>query len=198
MTGPEPTPAARYTTTAIMLHWLIAILVLGMIAFGWWMQAIPKVPAGPRVDAYNLHKSIGMAVLLLMLFRLLWRGTHPPPALPPMPLWQVRAARTVHWLLYAGLFVQPLSGYLGSAYSGYAVKFFGLTLPAWAPTAPAIKDAMSLVHLGNSWLLVTLLLLHLAASGKHALIDQDGSFRRIWPWPWPARATAAAASDWGR
>ncbi len=89
----------------------------------------------------------------------------------------------MHLLLYVCLLVQPLSGYLGSAYSGYAVKFFGLTLPAWAPKDLAIKDAMSFVHLGNGWLLVMLFVLHLAASGKHSLIDRDGSFRRIWPWP---------------
>ena len=51
---------ARYTTTAIVLHWIVAVAVAGLIGFGWWMQEIPKLPAGPRVNAYNLHKSIGM------------------------------------------------------------------------------------------------------------------------------------------
>jgi cytochrome b561 len=180
MSGPGST--ARYTNTASALHWLVAVLVLVMIGLGWWMQEIPKIPVGPRVDAYNLHKSIGMAVLLLMLGRALWRGTHPPPALPPMPRWQARAARTVHLLLYLCLFVQPLSGYLGSAYSGYPVKFFGQTLPAWTSADAAIKDTMSLIHRGNSWVLACALVLHLAGSLKHALIDHDGSFRRIWPW----------------
>jgi len=186
MAMPGPGPAARYTTTASALHWLIAVLVLFMIGLGWWMQEIPKTPVGPRVNAYNLHKSIGMAVLLLMLGRALWRGTHPPPALPPMPRWQARAARTVHLLLYVCLFVQPATGYLGSAYSGYPVQFFGRTLPAWASADAAIKDAMSVIHRGNSWVLVCALLLHLVGSLKHALIDRDGSFRRIWPWFAPA------------
>lgn len=180
-------PSGRYTTTAIALHWLIAILVLGMIGLGWWMQAIPKTPVGPRVDAFNLHKSIGMSVLLLMLLRVFWRAANPPPGFPPMPRWQARAARGVHLLLYLCLFVQPLSGYLGSAYSGYPVKFFGLTLPAWLPKDIAVKDAMSVVHLASSWVLVSALVLHLTGSAKHALIDRDGAFRRMWPWPAPAR-----------
>jgi cytochrome b561 len=182
-----PGAPTRYTTTASVLHWLIAALVLGMIAFGWWMQEIPKTPVGPRVNAYNLHKSIGMTVLLLMLWRVLWRGAHPPPGLRPMPPWQAHLARGVHLLLYVCLFVQPLTGYLGSAYSGYPVKFFGLTLPGWAAADPAIKDTMSVIHRGNSWVLVSALGLHLAGSLKHAVIDRDGSFRRIWPWWPPAR-----------
>lgn len=190
----QPPPAERYTTTAIALHWLVALLVIGMIALGWWMQQIPKTPGGPRADAYNLHKSIGMAVLMLMLLRALWRAAHPPPGLPPMPAWQARLARTVHLLLYVCLFVQPLTGYLGSAYSGYPVKLFALALPSWAPKDAAVKDAMSLIHLVNSWVLVGALALHFAGSLKHALFDRDGSFRRIWPWPESARDPAGEAA----
>ena len=196
MTPPQGADASgRYTRTAIVLHWLIAIVVLGMIGWGWWMQQIPKIPVGPRVDAYNLHKSVGLSVLLLMLLRVAWRATNPPPGLPPMPRWQAGAARCVHLLLYLCLLVQPLSGYLGSAYSGYPVKFFGLTLPAWVPKDAALKDSMSLIHLANSWVLVTAVLLHLAGSAKHALIDRDGSFRRMWPRLAPARDGAAQAAS---
>jgi cytochrome b561 len=100
----------------------------------------------------------------------------------------------VHLLLYVCLFVQPLTGYLGSAYSGYPVKFFVWTLPAWAGADATVKDAMSGVHLVNSWVLVAALALHLAGSAKHALIDRDGSFRRIWPWSGPARDPAVSSA----
>jgi cytochrome b561 len=173
----------RYTTTAIVLHWLIAVAVLGLIAWGWWMQTIPKVPAGPRADAYNLHKSMGITVLLLMLVRIEWRAVHAPPPFVPMPPWQARLARAVHLLLYVCLIVQPVSGYLGSAFSGYPVRFFGVVLPSWAPKSDAIKDAMSVVHLVDSWILVGLLLLHFAGSAKRAWLERDGSFRRMWPLP---------------
>jgi len=172
----------RYTTTAAALHWLVAALVLVMILLGWSMQAIPKIPVGPRVNAYNLHKSIGLSIMLLMVLRTAWRATHPAPPLPPMPRWQARTARTVHVLLYVCLFLQPLTGYLGSAFSGYPVKIFGFVLPAWAPESEAAKDALSVVHLINSLVLVSVLALHVAGALKHALIDHDRLLRRMWPW----------------
>ena len=79
---------SRYTRTAIALHWLVAVLVIAQIAWGWWMQEIPKQPVGPRVDAFNLHKSVGMTIFALMALRLGWRLGHPPPPLPAMPGWQ--------------------------------------------------------------------------------------------------------------
>jgi cytochrome b561 len=180
MPGSEDT--TRYTKTAILLHWLIAAAVVGLLGWGWWMQTIPKLPVGARVDAFNLHKSVGITVLLLMLLRIGWRAGHPPPLFPPMPRWQARLARTVHVLFYVCLIVQPVSGYLGSAFSGYPVRFFGVVLPAWAPRSDAMKEALSVVHLVNSWVLVVALALHLAGSAKHALLERDGSFRRIWSW----------------
>ena len=187
---PSSDYATRYTTTAIVLHWLIAAAVIVLIGWGWWMQTIPKLPAGPRVDAFNLHKSIGMTVLLLMLVRIGWRARHLPPPFMPMPRWQAQLAQAVHVLLYVCLIVQPLSGYLGSAFSGYPVRFFGIALPAWAPKYDILKDAFGVVHLVNSWVLVGALALHVAGTVKHALLERDGSFRRIWPWT--SRAAAAA------
>ena len=190
---PDSEHATRYTTTAIVLHWLIAAAVIGLIGWGWWMQTIPKNPVGPRVDAFNLHKSIGMTVLLLMLVRIGWRARHRPPPFMPMPRWQAQLAQAVHLLLYVCLIVQPLSGYLGSAFSGYPVRFFGIVLPAWATKHDTLKDAFSVVHLVNSWVLVGALALHVAGTVKHALLERDGSFRRIWPWT----SRAAAASPVG-
>ncbi|HTS23546.1 MAG TPA: cytochrome b [Casimicrobiaceae bacterium] len=173
---------ARYTATAAALHWLIAALVVGMIVLGWSMQSIPKVPVGPRVDAFNLHKSIGLTILLLMVLRSAWRAAHPAPGLPPMPCWQARTARAVHALLYVCLFIQPLSGYLGSMFSGYPVRIYGYVLPAWGPKSDALKEAMAVVHLVNSGVLLAAIALHVAGALKHALIDRDGLVRRMWPW----------------
>lgn len=170
---------ARYTRTAIVLHWLIAILVIGQFAWGWWMQEIPKQPVGPRVDAFNLHKSVGMTILALMALRLLWRFAHPPPPLPPMPRWQAWAARSTHVLLYAVLLVHPLVGYLGSEFSGYPVKYFGMTLPSWAGKDVALKDLLSVAHLATSWVIATLVVLHIAGALKHALVERDGLLARM-------------------
>jgi cytochrome b561 len=165
---------------AIALHWLVAVLVLAQVSFGWAMQAIPKVPQGARADAFNLHKSVGLVILALMLVRLAWRLAHPPPPLTGLPEWQRCAARANHALLYAALFVMPIAGYLGSAWSGYPVKWFGVTLPAWTAPHPGLKTLMSQVHLGTSLVLVAAILLHVAAALRH-LVARDGQFARMWP-----------------
>ena len=169
----------RYARTAIALHWLIAMLVVAQIAWGWWMLGIEKRPVGPRVDAFNLHKSIGLAVLLMMMMRVAWRATHAPPPLPAMPSWQAQLARATHLLLYVALLIQPLAGYLGSEFSGYPVRFFGMTLPSWAGRNLALKDALSTIHLAVGWAIVALAALHAAAALKHALIDRDGFLARM-------------------
>jgi cytochrome b561 len=125
-----PSPEARrYTHVAVALHWLVAALFVGQFAWGWLMQEIPKSPPGFRADAFNAHKSVGLCLLALMLFRLGWRIAHPPPALPAMPAWQSAVARITHAALYVALIVQPVSGYLGSVWSGYPVRFFGIAPP---------------------------------------------------------------------
>src|SRR5262245_35763748 len=144
----------RYTRTAIVLHWIIAIAVIGQFTWGWAMQTIPKQPPGLRADAFNLHKSIGLTILVLMGLRLLWRWRHPAPPLPPMPAWQATLARITHVTLYVALLAMPIAGYLGSVFSGYPVKYFGITLPAWGWKDDAIKNLMSAVHFTVSWVLL--------------------------------------------
>jgi cytochrome b561 len=177
----SPSEAGRYPTAVIVMHWAIALAVVALVILGWWMQTIPKEPVGPRADAYNLHKSIGLAALALMALRLAWRATHRPPRLPPLPPWQERAARAVHALLYLLMFAAALSGYLGSAVSGYPVKFFGLTLPAWAPAHAGLKEACSVVHLYSSWILAGVIAVHLGATLYHQWVLRDGLLWRMWP-----------------
>lgn len=169
----------RYTTVAIVLHWLVAAIVIAQFALGWWMQEIPKQPLGPRTEAFNLHKSIGLVVLALMLARIAWRLGHPPPPLPAMPRWQARLAHATHLLLYAALVALPVTGYLGSMFSGYPVKFFGMTLPAWPGKSAELKEWMSAAHRGLAWTLATAFALHMAGVAKHTLVNHDRLLRRM-------------------
>jgi cytochrome b561 len=177
MNGVQPIP--RYTRTAVVLHWAIAVLVVAQVTWGWLMQEIPKSPPGVRADAFNVHKSIGLCLLALMLVRLGWRLAHRPPALPDLPGWQQRLASTTHIALYACLLIMPLAGYLGSVWSGYPVKFFGLTLPAWGDRNDDLKDAMRGLHLVTSLVLVALIALHVAGALHHALRG-DRVLGRMW------------------
>jgi cytochrome b561 len=181
----------RYTKTAVVLHWLVAGVVFGQFAFGWLMQQIPKSPPGMRADAFNFHKSIGLCLLALMLVRLGWRIAHRPPALPAMPRWRSRAAKANQAALYGALIVMPTAGYLGSVFSGYPVKWFGITLPAWGGDVPWLKSLMSEVHLATSFVLLVLVVAHLGAAFEHAWRG-DGIVSRM-TLPRRARHAPAAA-----
>jgi YVTN family beta-propeller protein len=91
-----------------------------------------------------------------------------------MPRWQRNAAHTSHFLLYACLILQPLWGYLGSTFTKYPIKYFGVTLPHWGWDSPALKDLFSALHLGTAWLLMAVLAVHIGAALKHLLVDRDG------------------------
>src|SRR3954462_11439223 len=84
---------ARYTRTAVVLHWVVAAMLLVQYPLGWLMQQIPKDPPGPRANIFNVHKSIGFVILAMMVARLAWRLGHPAPALPAMPRWQAGVGR---------------------------------------------------------------------------------------------------------
>jgi cytochrome b561 len=175
-------PGSRYTKVAVTLHWLIAALVVTQLILGWWMIEIPKQPVGVRAFWFNLHKSIGMTIALLVLVRIAWRVRHPAPPLPAcVPAWQRRAAAASHALLYACLLVMPLVGFLGSTYSGYPIKYFGIALPSWGYKSDPLKTFFSAVHLGLAWVFMILIALHTAAALKHLLINRDAVFWRMWP-----------------
>jgi cytochrome b561 len=185
--------ASRYTTTAIVLHWLIAAGAVTMIGLGWWMISIPKDPPGARLTAFNLHKSIGITIFMLMVARLTWRLAHRPPPLPPMPRWQARAARANHALLYACLLLMPIAGFTASSFSGRPIVYFGHPLPMFFARNDAIAQAFYAVHLTVSWILVAAIAVHVAAAIKHQFIDRDSLIRRMGLWPRGSVADAAVA-----
>jgi cytochrome b561 len=177
----SPDIEARYTTVAVTLHWLIALLVITQLTLGWTMIEIPREPVGVRASWFNLHKSIGITIALLALVRLGWRWRHPAPPLPDsVPSWQRRAAAVSHALLYVCLIGMPLVGFLGSTFSGYPIKYFGITLPAWGYQSDELKSFFSAVHLGLAWIFMTLIAVHVSAAMKHVL-DGDRVFWRMWP-----------------
>jgi cytochrome b561 len=151
-----------------------------------------------RADAFNFHKSIGLCLLALVLFRLGWRLAHPPPPLPAMPRWQANTAKATHVALYAALVAMPLAGYLGSVWSGYPVIWFGLTLPSWGSKSPELKALMSDVHLTTSFVLLALVVLHIAGAAVHALRGDTILARMTIPPPASPRKPAPPAAAMSR
>jgi cytochrome b561 len=178
---PSPMPA-RYTSTAIFLHWLIALVLLGQFAFGLFLEDIPRgTPA--RGYYVNLHKSTGILIGLLILARIAWRLTHTPPPLPPaMPGWQKLAARLSHVVLYLCMLALPLSGYLASNFSKHGVKFFNTVhWQAWGPDDKAVYSLLNQTHKLAALVLAIFVVLHLLAVIKHMVVDRDGLLLRMWP-----------------
>lgn len=179
-----PAQDSSYTRTAIVLHWLIAAGVLAQIALGAWMVGIPKSPPGVRAWWFNVHKSIGITLGVLVVARLLWRLAHRAPALPAaLPRWQKLAAGVSHAGLYACMVLMPLTGYLGSSFTTYPIRYFGYALPQWGWASPVLKEWMSAAHYGTVIVFAVLIAVHVAAALKHALVDRDAVFRRMWAWP---------------
>lgn len=175
----------RYTRTAMLLHWLVALLLLGQFAFGWYLQEIPRgVPA--RGYFVNLHKSTGLLIGLLILVRLGWRLTHTPPPLPDaIPRWQQQAASASHYLLYVLMLVMPISGYVASNFSRFGVNFFNtFKLAPWGIDSKPVYAFFNQTHIVSSWLLLALVLVHVLAALKHGLIDRDSVFSRMLPKRW--------------
>jgi len=172
----------RYTTTAIVFHWLIAVLLVGAFTLGLVMTDIPGfTPA--KLRYYAWHKWAGVTVLLLALLRLLWRLKNRPPALAAsMPAWQRGAAHGLHHLLYVLMFAVPLSGYFYTLAAGIPVVYFGLfKLPVFIAKDPALAAVLKGLHYWLVMSMAALVGLHVLAALKHAVVDRDGTLRRMLP-----------------
>ena len=171
-------PTARYSRTAIALHWLLALMIIGSLSVGLYMTSLPFSPQ--RLKLYNMHKWAGIVILTLSAVRLLWRLSHRPPALPPMQAWQARAALITHAALYALFFAVPLAGWAYSSSAGFPVVLFGvLPLPDFVAVDRELASNLKLLHRTLAWSLGSVVLLHIAAAMKHQFVDRDGLLRRM-------------------
>lgn len=174
----------RYTLPAIVLHWLIAIGIIGTFTLGLVMTDIQGISMA-KLRYTNWHKWAGVTVLALAALRLLWRlFNHPPAYADQMPAWQRGAAHGLHILLYVLMFAVPLSGYFFSLAAGYPVVWFGeFPLPVLIERDPALRDLLRGVHYWLNMLLAALVALHVLAAFKHLLVDRDGVMQRMLPLP---------------
>lgn len=167
----------RFTATARMLHWLVASLLVVMATLGWYMMSIEKLPESGWY--FDLHKSLGLIVFSLILLRLFWRLSHEVQPLPQhVPRWQVRLSTWTQRLLYLLMVALPCTGILGALFGDDALAFFGLQLPR-LPANHDLSDLFFNIHSVLIWCLVAVVVLHIAGSLKHLLIDRDGVFRRM-------------------
>ena len=192
----------RYTKIAIILHWLIAFGILGMFAFGWYMTGLPREApeqmsydlfdwgiytweltkeSSPRAFYFNLHKSIGITLLGLIVIRILWRITHNPPALlTSYKAWERKLSTSAHHLLYLLMVLVPLSGLIMSVAGKYGVKWFGLDFIAGIENKP-IREIFHETHEIAGLIFLAIIVLHILGALKHKFIDKDETMQRILP-----------------
>ena len=174
------TTTQRYNPIAMLLHWVLAVAIIGSFCMGVYMSDLPFSPQ--RLKLYNWHKWAGTTILALSALRLLWRLTHRPPADLPMPAWQRGASHATHHLLYVLFFAVPLVGWAYSSAAGFPIVWFGvLPLPDFVPVDKALADAIKPWHGYLAYAMAALVLMHVAAALKHHFIDRDSLLSRMWP-----------------
>jgi cytochrome b561 len=161
-------------------HWTLAIAIIGMIAYGWWMNHFPA-----REDRFfyrSIHADIGYLVLLFTVIRLIWRGINPTPALPDdTGLWHRVAARISHVLLYL---VTILVAMLGWAHSGARTPnysdFFGLFhVPQFTSPDRVAAGEYEHLHIYAAYVLLAFIVLHVIAAAWHHFVRRDRVVTRM-------------------
>ena len=195
----KQTPTS-YTKTAIVLHWLIAIFIALMFVLGWYMAELPKEApkqmaydlfdlgiytwqvaeeVSPRTFYFNLHKSLGLTVLALIVFRILWRITHTPPAaLSSYKAIEKKVAKATHHSLYLLMLAVPVTGLTMAINSKYGVKWFGIDVIAGLDNKP-MRDFFECTHEFVGIVLLVLIGIHLLGALKHKFIDKDDTMSRM-------------------
>jgi cytochrome b561 len=195
----KQTPS-RYTKTAIILHWLIAIFIALMFVLGWYMAELPKEAPkqmaydlfdlgvytwqvaeeiSPRTFYFNLHKSLGLTVLALIFLRVLWRITHTPPAaLSSYKAIEKKVATATHHSLYLLMLAVPVTGLIMAINSKYGVKWFGIDVIAGLDNKP-VRDFFECTHEFVGIVLLVLIGIHLLGALKHKFIDKDDTMSRM-------------------
>jgi cytochrome b561 len=165
---------SSWGSIARWLHWIVGGAIIAMLAFGWWMNHVPA-----RADRFfyrSIHADIGYLVMLSMLLRLIWRGINPAPALPAdMPRWERIAAGLSHGALYAVTIVVAMLGWAlsGASKPGYADWFGLFRMPQFTTTDKAAADAYEGRHIFMAYVLLALIVIHIAAAAWHHFAKRD-------------------------
>lgn len=174
-------PRNRYSVTSLVLHWLIAVLILVQIL----LITAHDATEGPLSREFiQIHKSVGLTILLLTLARIGWRIANPAIPLPGhMKPWEKRFARVTHVLFYVALIALPLTGWAASSTGGRDIPFFGLFDWPLLPIGGGREAGRALMEAHGIAVkaLYVLLALHVAAALKHHFIDRDNILHRMIP-----------------
>ena len=165
---------------SILLHWLMALVIVGLFASGLWMTGLSYYDPWYQ-SAPHWHKSAGVLLFVCYIVRVLWRGLNVVPApLNNYSVFDKLAAKAVHGLIYLGILLVIASGYLISTADGRAISVFGwFEVPAWITGIDNQEDIAGTVHFYGAWVLIALAAGHGLAALKHHFYDQDETLKRM-------------------
>jgi cytochrome b561 len=170
----------QYGIIAMLLHWIMAVLFIGMVIVGLYMTHIPVSLL--KLKLYDWHKEFGILILMLAMVRIVWRLNNIRSSLTELPWWEAFAARAVHWAFYGFMFALPITGWLMTSAAGLAPSFFGLfVLPNLVAPDHGLKKLFETVHQWLAYGLIAAFCAHVGAALKHHWIDRDGILRRMLP-----------------
>jgi cytochrome b561 len=168
-----------YSTAAVIIHWLMAISILFLFGMSWWMMAQPFGTF--REAPFQLHKNLGITLVIVLALLLYVRFRHPPAAQisEDYPRWMHQLAVVDHVLLYLLIFAVCISGYLSSSFSGWGTTFWGvIEFPDWGWEDEELNIFFSDIHLWTCWALLALLAVHISGALFHAF-RRDAVVRRM-------------------
>ena len=160
----------KYHISLRVIHWLMALIIISLLASGIYMTTLTNQPFRPTF--YNLHKSFGVIVIFLFTLRIISKIKHKAPKLPKTINRNIqKLAHGTHHLIYLLMITIPLSGYLMSNSYGYAVKLFGTKLPNLVEKNYQLAGLFSNIHQYAAYFLIFLLILHIGAVIKHRFFE---------------------------
>lgn len=170
----------RWGSVAQLLHWLMALAIIGNGIVGLVMDEMPRGMS--KLNTFAIHKSIGLTVLALLVLRASWRLFDRKPDDEPMPRWQRLAAHATHGVLYLLMLAIPLSGWIYNSAHGYALQWFKLfNLPALSEKNDALSDFAGDTHEILFWVLVVVLVAHVGGALVHHWFERDNTLLRMLP-----------------
>ena len=175
-----PGSATEYSAITRILHWTVALLIIGLIWLGWWMVDLSYYDRWYN-RSLELHKSLGMVVLAIAAAKIAWVVYEGKPAFPDtIELWERYAATAVHHLFYLLMLLIPVTGYVISTSAGDGISIFGLLqVPAVLPVSETLRDVAIELHFWLSYATAALVAVHAVAALKHQFVDRDGTLRRM-------------------
>lgn len=161
------------------LHWIIAIAMIAMLAFGVYIEDLPRSPE--KGELIGLHKSIGVLILILAIVRIYWRFLNKfPKPISVLPTWQEKLAKLSHWVLIIGTVLMPVSGIIMSIGGGHPVSVFGVELIARTGIKNELLSEIGhALHGTGGNLLIIFVLIHTVGAIKHQFFDKDGTISRM-------------------